>query len=172
VATNAVATTAPAGPTTTTTLPEYSFDNSVPPPKLLNTGTDYPAIAESLGQYGNWLGAHRPDPALAARFLAPGSQILLLYSRDLIRLRDNRQRLIEKVRGRGKYVVISARADAVSIRSDELISLQETVDSRGTPTSRVPYAGHSYSRVLLVKVQGRWRVAAWDPEQPPVNVDK
>ena len=36
-------------PTTTTTVPPpYSFDGSVPPPKLINTGTDYEAIYRSL----------------------------------------------------------------------------------------------------------------------------
>ena len=36
-------------PTTTTTVPPpYSFDGSVPPPKLVNTGTDYEAIYRSL----------------------------------------------------------------------------------------------------------------------------
>ncbi len=43
----ATSTTAPA-PTTTTVPPPYSFDGSVPPPPLLNTGTDYEAIYRSL----------------------------------------------------------------------------------------------------------------------------
>ena len=41
------ATSTPA-PTTTTVPPPYSFDGSVPPPPLLNTGTDYEAIYRSL----------------------------------------------------------------------------------------------------------------------------
>ena len=52
-------------PTTTTRRPAtplYSFDNSVPPPKLINTGTNYKQILQSLLDYGNWISAHRPDP--------------------------------------------------------------------------------------------------------------
>ncbi len=158
------------GPTTTTTTPAYSFDDSVPPPKLLNTGTDYVAIVKSLGEYGNWLAAHRPDPALAKKILAPGSPLLVLVSRDLTRLRDNGQRLIEKVRSPAAYTTISATADAASMRADESILLHETVDSRGRVTSLVPFPEHSTYRVLIVLVQGQWRVSSDEPEQPTMNV--
>jgi hypothetical protein len=165
-------TTARPGPTTTTTRPEYSFDDSVPPPTLLNTGTDYVAITASLGRYSNWMAAHRPDPALATRIVAPGSAILLSFSRDLIRLRDNGKRLIEAVRRPGAYTVISAKSDAVSLRADESIEYHETVNKSGKVTSLSPYPEHTYSRVLIVLVQGNWRLAAFDPELPPVNVQQ
>ena len=86
---SASATTAHPGPTTTTSRPEYSFDDSVPPPKLLNTGTNYVAIVKSLEIYGNWLSAHRPDLAFGPRILRPDPELLVLFSRDLVRLRDS-----------------------------------------------------------------------------------
>ncbi len=58
-------------PTTTTTMPEFSFDDSVPPPELINTGTDYVAILKSLESYGNWLAAHRPDRSSGRRGSSP-----------------------------------------------------------------------------------------------------
>src|SRR5262245_1311496 len=65
-------TSAPAPTTTTTVPPPYSFDNSVPPPKLINTGSNYASIARSLDDYGHWLYAHHPDPVLAAEISIVG----------------------------------------------------------------------------------------------------
>src|SRR5215210_4557369 len=70
-------TTAPRPPTTTTTpkpAPPYSFDNSVPPPKLINTGKDYKKIIQSLLDYSNWIAGHHPDRAAVREIAAPGSR--------------------------------------------------------------------------------------------------
>ena len=53
--------------------PLYSFDNSVPPPKLVQTGTDYKRIMQSLLDYENWMAAHHVDPGLVRKVAAPDS---------------------------------------------------------------------------------------------------
>jgi hypothetical protein len=59
------------GSTTTTTEPPYSFDGSIPPPRLVNTGTDYDAMVRSLAEYAAWLEAHHPDLCLISEVAAP-----------------------------------------------------------------------------------------------------
>ncbi|MDQ1476269.1 MAG: hypothetical protein QOE62_1498, partial [Actinomycetota bacterium] len=100
--------------TTTTTTPEYSFDDSVPPPKLINTGTDYVAILKSLENYGNWLSAHHPDPALASRFVARGTAMYDGYFRDYARLRDNNSRAVEQLGAPTLYAIVSTTPNAFS----------------------------------------------------------
>jgi hypothetical protein len=73
----------PSPTTTATTVPAYSFDNSVPPPPLLNTGTDYVAIIKSLQAYGDWTTSHLPDPKLVDRFVARGTQLSSAYVKTL-----------------------------------------------------------------------------------------
>lgn len=153
--------------TTTTSTPEYSFDDSVPPPKLINTGTDYVAILESLDNYGNWLEAHRPDPTLASETLAPGSELLSRFTRDLVRLSTNDARAIERV-GPGpiEYTVLSTTADAFSMKLVEDLRSVRTVVSSGHVTGEVRFTAPTTYLALVVLVKDRWYVAAFDIEKP------
>jgi hypothetical protein len=155
--------------TPTTPIPEFSFDDSVPPPKLVNTGNDYVAILKSLSSYGSWLGAHRPNPALTASIAARGTTLYDLYVRDLTRLRANAKRGIEKLRGPSEYTILSVRPYAFSAKLVEHILLHETVVASGRVTSEVHFTGPTTYLVLAVLVGGRWCLAAVD-EQRPVNV--
>ncbi len=93
--------------TTTTTVPLYSFDNSVPPPEILNTGTNYKKILQSLLDYANWTGAHRVEPSLAVNFTAPSSTIDAGYRHDLGLLRDDRKRAYEVRNGQDEIRIVS-----------------------------------------------------------------
>jgi len=155
--------------TTTTSTPEYCFVDSVPPPKLLNTGTDYVAILWSLENYGNWLSAHRPDPARASEILAPGSRLHDLFARDLTGLRGAGQREIESDGVEPRTTVLDATADAASIRIVEDILSRRTVNANGTVTSQVRFAHPTTYLILLVRVGGHWFIAA-DDEQRPAEV--
>jgi hypothetical protein len=153
--------------TTTTSTPEYSFDDSVPPPKLINTGTNYVAILESLDNYGNWLEAHRPDPALTSNVVAPGSKLFQLIARDLTRLRANASRAIETVGSQPiEYTILSAKPDAFSVRVVQDLRSNRTIVSSGRVTSEIRFTGPTTYLALVVLVNGHWCVAAFDIQKP------
>ncbi len=162
-------TTATATTITTTTPPEFSFDDSVPPPRLVNTGKDYVAILKSLLSYGAWLGAHRPNPTSASSIAARGTTLHDLYVRDMTLLRDNATRAIETLGGPSRYTILSTRPDAFSAKVVEKILVQKTVVASGRVTSVVHFTGLTTYLMLAVLVGGHWYLAAAD-EQRPVNV--
>jgi hypothetical protein len=155
--------------TTTTTPPEFSFDDSVPPPTLVNTGEDYVAILKSLLSYGAWLGAHRPNPMSASSIAARGTTLYDLYVRDMTLLRDNATRAIETQGGPSRYTILSTTPDAFSAKVVEEILVQKTVVAGGRVTSEVHFTGLTTYLMLAVLVGGHWYLAAAD-EQRPVNV--
>jgi len=146
--------------TTSTTVPVYSFDGSVPPPKLVNTGTNYVAILRSLSAYGNWLAAHRPDPTLVRNIVAPGTRQYELFSRDLMRLRASKKRAIETLGEPTKYTVISVRKDAVSVRVVEDVRTQQSIDARARVTSEVRFARPTTYLSLIILSHGHWYYAS------------
>jgi hypothetical protein len=150
--------------TTTTTIPEFSFDDSVPPPKLINTGTNYVAILKSLEAYANWEAAHRPDADLVSTTIARGTRLHDRFSVDLANLRANGARLIENIGAPSVVTIISVRPDAFSARIVEDVRLHKTVDSGGRVTSSVRYSQPTTYQVLVVHDGGYWRVAAFDVE--------
>src|SRR5262245_34419066 len=90
VAPVAPTTTVPRATSTTTQPPAtpYSFDDSVPPPPLINTGTDYIAITRSLIAYDAWLLSHHPDLRLAENVTPQGTNPYKSLAHDLPILRD------------------------------------------------------------------------------------
>jgi hypothetical protein len=159
----------PPSPSTTST-PEYSFDDSVPPPELINTGTDYVAILESLNRYAYWLDAHHPDPALVSTIVATGTKQHELLALDLVRLRDNHLRLIEKVGNRPtRFTILSRTANAFSARVVQDVRVHQTVEPHGRVTSRVRFPEPTTYLILVVLKRGRWYLAALD-EANPANV--
>ncbi len=164
-------TAAEPGATVSMTRPEFSFDDSVPPPRLVNTGTDYVAILKSLENYGSWLAAHRPDPALASNVLAGGTRLLVLFSRDLTRLRDNSRREIEQDQHPSRYTIVSTTPDAFSIRVDEGAQVHKVVDATGRVMSQLRSDSPATYLDLAVLSGGRWLLAAVD-EQPRPTVEQ
>jgi len=148
-------------------VPEYSFDGSVPPPPIVNTGHDYVAIVTSIAAYGSWLAAHHPDPALVSRIIAEGTKQHAGFASDLTILRDRHLRLIEERGGPNKFTVVSARSDAFSVRVVEDVRLQEIVDPAGKVTSIVRYTTPTTYLSLVVLVGGHWQEASDDEQQPP-----
>jgi hypothetical protein len=101
-------------PTTTTTVPPpYSFDGSVPPPKLVNTGTDYEAIYRSLSEYGDWLLAHQPDASLVRGTSSGRPSERLTHDVDVVRV--GTARLVE-VQQPLKYKLSRSLPSAASLR--------------------------------------------------------
>ena len=166
------ATTTTAGTTTTiqtAATPKFSFDDSVPPPTLVNTGNDYVAIVRSLVEYGNWLGAHRPIPALTATIVAKGTTLYDLYVQDLTRLSANHVRGIETLGGPSRFTILSVRPKAFSAKVVEDIRSQRTVVASGEVTSEVHFSEPTTYLRLVVMIGGRWYMAASDIQRP-VNV--
>ena len=162
-------TTATTPSVTPTPTPEFSFDDSVPPPKLVNTGTDYVAILKSLGAYGNWLAAHRPDPARVSTIIAAGTTLHDRFAGDLTRLRDNGKRLIEELGGPSEYTIISTRPTAFSAKSVEDVRAHKTVVASGRVTSEERRTAPTTYLMLVVLVRGHWYLASNDVDRP-VNV--
>jgi hypothetical protein len=146
--------------TTTTTVPLYSFDNRVPPPKLVNTGTNYKDILQSLLDYANWTVAHRVEPSLAANFTAPHSAIDAGYRHDLGVLRADKKRGYEVRNGKDEIRIVSQTPSVFSARVNEHIVTQNIVDPSGKVTSRrrmsAPTTAYQY---VVVRVGERWYLA-------------
>jgi hypothetical protein len=155
-------------PTTPKPVPSFSFDGSVPPPELVNTGTDYVTIVKSLERYGNWLGAHHPDPALVPVTVAPGTQLLATYVNGLVALRDNKERIIEKLNGPTTVTILSATPDAFSARVVEHISVHQTFDRTGHLTSERRFVGPTTYLNVVVLAHGHWYFAASAEQHPAV----
>ena len=115
------ATTTTAAPTTTTvptpptTPPPYSFDGSVPPPALINTGDDYAAIFESLDAYGGWLLAHNPDAELAREAYVQGTSAYERLQSSISNAIENDLRLVD-VRDATEVEVVDVALPIVSLR--------------------------------------------------------
>jgi hypothetical protein len=148
------------------TRPDFSFDDSVPPPRLVNTGTDHVAILKSLESYGNWMAAHRPDPSLALTTVAPGTRLLDDYLRDVTNLRDNNRREIERLNGPSEYTIVSATPDAFSARVVENISAHQVVDPSGHVTSEARFSGPTTYLDLVVLAGGHWYLADIEIQHP------
>ncbi len=161
-------TTAPRPTTTTTSTPEYSFDDSVPPPKLINSGTNYIAILESMNRYGSWLAAHHPDPALVATIVVPGTKQHRLLALDMTHLGDNHLRLLEKLGDvPDAYTILSATPDAFSAQLVQDVLVHETVDALGHVTSQVRFNQPKTYLMLAVLVRSHWYFAAVDEKIIP-----
>jgi hypothetical protein len=165
---SAAPTTTGRPPSTTTPPPppEFSFDDSVPPPKLVNTGTNYVEILKSLERYGNWAAAHRPDPALVVRINARGTKLYSAFALDLTRLRDNRKRLVETLGSPSTYKILSTTPDAFSARVTEDILVHKTVVSSGAVTSRHDYSERTIYLMLAVLIGSHWYLASVEVERP------
>jgi hypothetical protein len=151
------ATTARTVPTHPT--PAFSFDDSVPPPKLVDTGTDYVAVLNSFHLYGDWLAAHRPDPALIPNLLVPG-RTFDDFASNLAWYRANGRRAIDLLRGSIDVTVVSARPDAFSARVVEDITAHQELDAHGTVTAEVRYPAPTTYIILVVRVSDKWRIAS------------
>ena len=127
------------------------------------------AILKSLGAYGNWLAAHRPDPARVSTIIAAGTTLHDRFAGDLTRLRDNGKRLIEELGGPSEYTIISTRPTAFSAKSVEDVLAHKTVVASGRVTSEERRTAPTTYLMLVVLVRGRWYLASNDVDRP-VNV--
>lgn len=164
-------TTTTRGAAPSTTTPPYSFDGSVPPPDLLNTGTDYVAIFESLIGWGNWLKRHNPDVTLVGEAYVEGTDIALRLEENLQVLMDRDLRDYD-VDQRLEVEPVSARDGIATLRVSEHVTSEQLLDSGGAVIDEEPINGViEYIAVLSADANGRWRIAAVDQASADPRVE-
>jgi hypothetical protein len=144
-------------PPTTISVPPYSFDDSVPPPKLIQTGTDYKAILESMLVYADWLAAHNADPLLVKRIAAPGSQAERGYTHDVTAIHNAGTRIFEVRSGTDDIQILTSKPNVFSARLIQDIRLRRFVRRDGFITSEEKPGTTRYIFVV-VKTGGRWYI--------------
>jgi hypothetical protein len=156
---------------TPTTRPVFSFDDSVPPPELVNTGNDYVAILASLESNVNWETAHHPDLSLVPRVAANGTKFFTTFSSDVASLHKLHQRLVETLGLPTTYTITSTSQNAFSAKVVEDIDAHQLFDSTGHVIDEARFSGLTTYSDLLVRDNGRWRFALADvivaPERLP-----
>jgi hypothetical protein len=157
------ATTAPST-TSTTVPPPYSFDGSVPPPKLINTGTDYAAIVKSLDDYAHWLYAHNPNSVLASEIALVGTDAYSTLADDLADLTSQDMRIYDTASVLQTVEVVSTLANAASLRIGYTDKNKVLVNSHGNLVDTKQLSPRSEFLVLLAADStGRWRIASSEP---------
>jgi hypothetical protein len=156
-----------APPSTTTTVAQpYSFEPAPTPPPLLNTGTDYVAIARSLLEYSNWLLAHRPDDRLIDNIAAEGSSAHDSLKHDFPILRRTGRRMFETTNGPDEITVVSVTDNVVSLRDRQFLLQQTIVDASGTVQDVKERATVPTTYLVLLRRQkDRWLLASVDEQE-------
>jgi len=140
--------------------PLYSFDDSVPPPHVANTGTDYEKILQSLLDYSDFVRAHREDPALAVKFTAPGSNSDAAARHTVTYLRDHGLRGFVVRNGPSEIRIISRTPSVFTARLTEHIVTQQLVDRAGKVVDqrRMPRPTTTY-QFVVVHIGDCWYLA-------------
>jgi hypothetical protein len=153
-------------PTTTTTIPPpYSFDGSVPPPKLINTGTDYAAIYRSLSTYGSWLLAHRPESSLLPDAYVVGTPVFDRFKNDIDTAKAHDLRLID-VNDHLEVSVVGATPPIVSLRVTEYVDKVQSIARDGTVADEGDYSNPLHWLATLHLDGDRWRIASVELAAP------
>jgi hypothetical protein len=153
-------------PTTTTTVPPpYSFDGSVPPPKLINTGTDYEAIYRSLSAYATWLLAHNPNSSLLPDAYVIGTPVFDRFKHDIETARTHDIRLID-VNDHLDISVAGSAPPIVSLLVTEYVDKVQMVSRGGTVTDEGTYSKPLHWLATLHLDGGIWRIASVELAQP------
>jgi hypothetical protein len=156
--------------TTTTVPPPYSFDGSVPPPPLINTGTDYEAIYRSLSAYARWAESHDPNPGVGDEVYVKGTETYDGYVRDLQVLEHNELRLVN-VDERLRASVVSVKSGLVSLRLWEHLGAMQLIDRGGRIRDERGFTSDlNWTAVITQDAQGRWQIASVDPADEATRV--
>jgi hypothetical protein len=153
------ATTTSAPAPTTTVPPLYSFDDSVPPPKLINTGTNYEAIFKSLDGYSRWLLAHNPDASLLENAYAVGTPVYQRFLSDLGTATTNDVRVVD-VEDRLQISVVDVRPPLVTLRVVETLDKSVVFSRDGTIFKESTPQGQLEWIATLHSDAERWRIAS------------
>ena len=150
-------------PSTASTTPSRPRSSSTPAPTTSRS-------LKSLEDYGNWLGAHHPDPRTRSTTVAapdsPGTRATSTTSRTL---RDHTSASSKRLDSAEHCHDRRARPRTRSRARSSSISLAQSSYSNGPATSarasRSP--GRRPTSTLVVLVHGRWYLAASDDRHRP-----
>ena len=148
-----------AAPLYATTTPLYSFDGSVAPPEIVNTGSDYVAIARSLLGYVSWLKLHNPDVRLLANVYVEGTDLIERISPNLVLLAEHNLRYVD-VDQSVEIETVTIDSDLVTFKALEHITAERLVDPTGKVVDEKPSGPlNTYIVVMTADSDGRWRIA-------------
>ena len=139
--------------------PAPGYADTTPPPAIRATGSDYPAIAQSLLTYKDWLFAHHPDPALAGQVFQQGTAIYGSRVADITTVRNLRRR-VDSVDLRLSFTVVTVRPDLVTLRMLETLVADQWFDQQHRVVRTDPYPVPNHYIVIMTNDgSGRWRIA-------------
>lgn len=167
------ATTTTRGAWTTTTVlrARSALFDGVPPPPVLDRGTDHVAITRSLLAYGRWLEWHHPDPSLVTRAYAPGGELADRVARKVTRLLREGKRIVEVDRAPYEFVVVSEKPDLVSYRVVEHLARRELVDLHGRVLAHDNARDEHYLIVVMqITADSPWRLIVVERQGLPIEV--
>jgi hypothetical protein len=129
-------------------------------PALRNRGHNYVAIYRSLDEYGSWLQAEHPDPALVERVWTPYTDLAQKYRSELTWLRTNRYRWAS-LDARSQVQVASVVKGFVSLRVEQHLPAVEVRDPHGAVLGRRP-VGPDFHWIVMLSDDGTgtWTIAS------------
>jgi hypothetical protein len=140
----------------------YGFDKAPNGPPLVNRGTDYVEMADSLLQFDSWIEAYDPDAALIPLVAAPSSTFDRAIRSDVAELNRYDTRLYEVETGRLEIrIADSSKEDVVTLTVVQHVSSQRLVDRSGRVVSerKFPSPATTYTVLLVELKDGRWALA-------------
>ena len=142
----------------------YSFDGSVPAPLIVN-GDDEVAVLRSLLAYGAWLAAHRPDPKLVNVLSSRTTDYFKRVERNVSIWARYEKRGYEVKSRPDEITVLDRRTDVFTARVVQYVSSQRIVNKHGVTTSERKLDRPLRYLALVVRVNGRWLLAALDEQR-------
>ena len=142
--------------------PPYSFDNSVPAPKLVNTGEPRAEVVASLIAYSDWMAGHQPDAALTANVAAEGSTSFTKVANNMRELKANERRLYEVKSAPDEISIVSSTPTSMTARIIQHLTSQRVVDPNGRVRIERPVDGPTVYIGLFVRSDDAWLLASLD----------
>jgi hypothetical protein len=143
----------------------------VAPPKVVDHGDDFVAIASSLVLFGRWMEWHNPDPALVARVYDVGSPAERLASKHVAEMHRVGGHVLEVDDAPFELTVSSKTRNAVSLRLTEHLARREAVSAGGRVLARDPKRIERYVISLVRRHAGAaWRMNLFELQRRRIEV--
>jgi hypothetical protein len=143
----------------------------VAPPKVVDHGDDFVAIASSLVLFGRWMEWHNPDPALVARVYDVGSPAERVASKYVVEMHRVGAHVVEVDDAPFEITVSSQTRNAVSLRLTEHLARREAVAAGGRVLARDPKRIERYVISLVRRHSGAaWRMNLFERQHRKIEV--
>jgi hypothetical protein len=135
------------------------------PAPLIVKGDDEVAVLRSLLAYGAWLAAHRPDPKLVNVLSSRTTDYFKRVERNVSIWARYEKRGYEVKSRPDEITVLDRRTDVFTARVVQYVSSQRIVNKQGVITSERKLDSPLRYLALVVRVNGRWLLAALDEQR-------